>query len=342
MTNTITSSTSSEVTLTVNNLAPSVGFAGPTAGVRGQSLAYSGSFLDPGADVWTATVNYGDGSGDVPLLLNPDKTFSFNHVYTTSGSYEITVTVHDGDPSGDGSATLQVSIAAVDLQPDPCEPGETMLVVGGTGGDDDIVLRPSGNSGAIEVMINDISQGIFTPIGRLLVYAQAGNDDVQVAGSITRSAWLYGELGNDRLKGGGGNDILLGGDGDDLVIGGDGRDLLIGGLGADRIVGNADDDILIAGITDHDDQITSLCDIMGEWTSEASHADRAVALQSHLLVTDGPSATVFNDGASDVLTGSAGQDWFFAQLDGDGGSVKDKITDLSAAEFAADLDFINS
>jgi hypothetical protein len=39
--------------------------------------------------------------------------------------------------------------------------------------------------------------------------------------------------------------------------------------------------------------------------------------------------------------GSAGQDWFFAQLDGDNNTVKDKITDLSAAEFAADLDFIN-
>jgi WD40 repeat protein len=42
-----------------------------------------------------------------------------------------------------------------------------------------------------------------------------------------------------------------------------------------------------------------------------------------------------------VLTGSAGRDWFFANLDGDGNAKnKDKITDLSANEFAEDIDFI--
>ena len=47
---------------------------------------------------------------------------------------------------------------------------------------------------------------------------------------------------------------------------------------------------------------------------------------------------MFDDGAADVLTGSSGQDWFFANLTGTG--VKDKVTDLSAAEFANDLTFI--
>jgi hypothetical protein len=78
--------------------------------------------------------------------------------------------------------------------------------------------------------------------------------------------------------------------------------------------------------------------------STASYADRTAALRATLRVdpTSAGSATVFDDGSYDVLTGSAGQDWFFAQLDGGNGRVKDKITDLGAAEFAADLDFINS
>ncbi len=42
--------------------------------------------------------------------------------------------------------------------------------------------------------------------------------------------------------------------------------------------------------------------------------------------------------ANDVLTGPTGQDWFFADLIGTG--TKDKITDLSATEFANDLNFI--
>jgi hypothetical protein len=58
-----------------------------------------------------------------------------------------------------------------------------------------------------------------------------------------------------------------------------------------------------------------------------------------LRVTDqAATTTVFDDGAADVLTGTSGQDWFFANVAGSG--VRDKITDLSAAEFANDLSFI--
>ena len=46
------------------------------------------------------------------------------------------------------------------------------------------------------------------------------------------------------------------------------------------------------------------------------------------------------DTSVDVLTGSAGQDWYFANVQG--GGVQDKITDLSAQEFAGDLDFIQA
>jgi hypothetical protein len=52
------------------------------------------------------------------------------------------------------------------------------------------------------------------------------------------------------------------------------------------------------------------------------------------------ATTVFDDGAQDVMTGSSGQDWYFANIAGDG--VRDRITDLSAAEFAVDLNFILS
>lgn len=52
---------------------------------------------------------------------------------------------------------------------------------------------------------------------------------------------------------------------------------------------------------------------------------------SYVLKSGGVDATVGDDGAKDMLTGSAGADWFFANLvDG----VLDKITDLKADEFA--------
>ena len=45
--------------------------------------------------------------------------------------------------------------------------------------------------------------------------------------------------------------------------------------------------------------------------------------------------TVFDDGSQDQLSGSAGQDWFFANLMGAG--VLDKITDLGKDEIATDI-----
>ena len=160
---------------------------------------------------------------------------------------------------------------------------------------------------------------------------------------INLPAWLYGGSGNDRLKGGAGNDVLIGGDGDDLIVGGDGRDLLIGGFGADRLVGNTGDDILIAGTTDHDANEAALFAVMGEWTrtdadfgTRVNHLKNGDGLNGTSLVN---SLTVHDDGAADVLTGSAGQDWFLFNQDGDGG-VKDKVTDLGAQEFATDIDFI--
>ncbi len=226
-------------------------------------------------------------------------------------------------------------------------PTTTALVVGGTAGNDTIVFSPAGNTGSISVSLNGVSLGTFHPTGNLMAHGLAGNDDIQVAGSISNAAWLYGGAGNDRLKGGAGHDVLLGGEGDDLLVGGDGRDLLIGGIGSDRLVGNADEDILVAGSTAFDGDEAALCAIMAEWTSIRDYATRVANLEgtgtsprlngSVFLSREGTGATVSDDGAADVLTGSSGVDWFFASVDAGG---QDRITDLSDSEFAEDLDFI--
>jgi Ca2+-binding RTX toxin-like protein len=136
------------------------------------------------------------------------------------------------------------------------------------------------------------------------------------------------------------------------LVGGNGRDLLIGGIGKDRLVGNPDDDVLIAGSTDYDSNDQALSDIMKEWTRiDADFATRVAHLRgdsgagvglngSVLLTQEGPGATVHDDGVMDVLTGSAGVDWFLLNQDGDNATAKDKVTDLGAEEFASDIDFI--
>lgn len=247
------------------------------------------------------------------------------------------------------------------LRPDPTSAGATALFVTGTSGDDKLSINAGKNSGDVSVAVNKLPTGTFHPTGRLVVRGGAGDDDIQVAGGITLPAWLYGEDGNDRLKGGAGANVLLGGAGDDLLVGGSNRDLLIGGTGADKIVGNESDDILIAGVTAFDANDAALAAVMAEWTSGRSYADRVRNLRGesagrasaftlrangevYLAVAGnaaGRAATVNDDGDADTLTGDQGLDWFLFNADGENGSKKDKATDLSAAEFADDLDFIN-
>jgi CSLREA domain-containing protein len=374
-------------------------------------------FTDPGADTWTATVDYRDGTIET-LTLGSSHTFNLNHDYAQRGTYRVIITITDDDGGtttvlgntlvaigtvggesikvragsviievdgqvvaheegidqvliwagggddvitiesgvsvpvlvlgGDGNDTLvdnagKATLAggsgidvSVALHPDA-------LVVGGSTGSDVIQVASTGNAGAVAVTVNSQLLGTFTPTGRIIVFGQAGNDDIEVSGSITLSAWLYGGDGNDRLKGGAGHDLLFGEAGDDLLIGGGGRDLLIGGLGADRIVGNAGDDILIGGRTVFDADLAALDAVMKEWASSADYSTRVAHLTSGGGLNGAvfllPDTTVIDDAAADVLTGSAGLDWFFANYQ-DGG-ILDKITDLHASEFAADLDWIN-
>src|SRR6185437_10911334 len=62
----------------------------------GSTFTTTGSFTDPDSfDSWTATVNYGDGSGTQPLGLNSNQTFNLSHVYGTPGNYLVSVSVTD-------------------------------------------------------------------------------------------------------------------------------------------------------------------------------------------------------------------------------------------------------
>lgn len=112
-------------TATISNVAPMVSYG--TVGIAGvygtaelllpgEAYTGSGSFSDPGADQWHATVNYGDGSGDLPLTLNADNSFSLSHGYASPGSYTVRVTVWDDD-EGSGwtefTVTVQTSQQAI-------------------------------------------------------------------------------------------------------------------------------------------------------------------------------------------------------------------------------------
>ena len=85
-------------TVSVRNVAPTLHLDAPITVVRGDVWTLEGTFVDPGPDSWTVTVNYADDT--VNQLLVPDpvtKTFQLEHVYNTAGAYTAIVTIDDGD-----------------------------------------------------------------------------------------------------------------------------------------------------------------------------------------------------------------------------------------------------
>ncbi len=95
--------------INVTNVAPTVHVGGDASLKAGGTLERKGSFDDPGEDTWTATVDYGDGTGPQPLRLQ-DHSFQLHHKYRHSGTYHVVVTVIDDD-CGVGTDAFTVTVA---------------------------------------------------------------------------------------------------------------------------------------------------------------------------------------------------------------------------------------
>src|SRR5262249_6622864 len=84
------------LTTTIHNVAPVIAAGGSEALQPAGVLNRNGSFTDPGADQWTATVDYGDGSGVQPLKLQGSR-FHLQHRYDRAGPFAVTITLRDDD-----------------------------------------------------------------------------------------------------------------------------------------------------------------------------------------------------------------------------------------------------
>jgi PKD repeat protein len=95
-------------TASVSNVAPVIGdFTGASGMLPGELYAAGGSFTDPGADAWSATVDYGDGAGQTGLPLAA-MTFSLSHTYQAAGAFTVTVRISDDDTTSSASRTVLV------------------------------------------------------------------------------------------------------------------------------------------------------------------------------------------------------------------------------------------
>jgi PKD repeat protein len=100
-------SDTSSISITVANVNPVASISGPTSGNEGQSLAFTGSATDAGADTFTYAWSFGDGAS----ATGP----SVSHTYADegTGSYTVTLTVTDDD-GGSDTTTQAVAVANVD------------------------------------------------------------------------------------------------------------------------------------------------------------------------------------------------------------------------------------
>lgn len=325
-------------TFTIENVAPTALFSGAASGVRGQPLSFTLGAADPSSVDTAAGFSWQidwNGDGTLDQTVTGSSGLTVDHVFQTEGTFTVQVTATDKDGGTSAVVSQVVTIKIVDVQDDPLNPGQQLLAIGGTTRNDRINIVPVGRTGDVKVLINGRSQGSFSGVDRIAVFAQAGNDNLHLAGSIGISAWLFGGDGNDRLQGGRGNDVLLGGAGIDHLNGHTGDDLLIGGIGGDRLLGGPGDDLLIAGTTSYDNDDASLFAIQEQWVSTDQYADRVAALRASEdtpLAVGGASPTVFNDTSVDHLNGVSGNDWLFGEIG------RDRITGHLRTEFVNDAD----
>ena len=321
-------SAEADFSVTIQGVAPTAMFVAPPLHVaRNQAVTFglSASSLSPTAAAagFSYVVNWGDGT--TQSFPQTPGVLATSHVYPTAALYTVTLQAQDRDGFLSAPVTAKVSVVIIDVQPDPSNPSQSMLVVGGTAANDTILVAPGTVAGTLNVTINgslyaNRAPAAGTVFTKLYALGGLGNDSIRVDPAVTIAAVLDGGAGNDTLTAGSAPAVLLGGDGNDTLTAGAGRDLLIGDAGSDTLLGGAGDDILIAGTTSFDASLPGLLSLLSEW----SRTDLAGAARIADLNGSTPgglnganvltATTTVNDAAIDQLSGGAGLDWFLADL----------------------------
>lgn len=328
-------STTDTLEVAVSNVAPVAGIAGPSGAVRGQVRIFSVTGSDVSSADQTAgflySVNWGDGS--LISTVSGGASASISHAWSTTGNFQIQVTVTDKDNGTSEIFTKSVTILAAEIQGD-------VLMISGTNSNDVISVTPTSTGTGLVVSINSAVEGTFSGAARIQIDGLDGSDTIRMqqyrVGKVTRALSLPSVInagaGDDivDVTTASGNNVLIGADGNDSLVGGANRDILIGGMGSDTLRSGSEEDILIGSKTIHDNNLIALQALMAEWNRRDSsygvRIDRITGTTSgglngsYLL----NSSTVLNDNAVDQFFGNKSADWFILHS----GASADVLNDL--------------
>ena len=210
------------------------------------------------------------------------------------------------------------------------------LTVAGTAGNDKIVVSHTGNF--ITAEVNGASQtysiGEANPI---IILGRRGNDDIQIFNTdydYDPFVTIWGDAGDDVIRGGVERAHIFGGDGDDTISGGDGRDTIYGQGGDDFIRGDGGSDFLVG--EDGNDLLRG--DKGNDYLSGDANSDRlrgsagndelhGGGSRDFLAGEDGDDACYGGPG-DDVLSGGDGADYCIGEIGNDnvhGGNGNDTV-----------------
>src|SRR5262245_22839597 len=222
---------------------------------------------------------------------------------------------------------------------DADDPSRFVLIVMGTDRSDDISIDFEA-SGIRVRMTSDrtsVDRTFNSPVTRIEVYAQGGDDHVRIAEDVSTPALVFGGDGYDELQAGAGASVLVGGRGGDELKGGrTAPAILIGGRQRDNLHGRTGSDLFISGSTTLDANLTALRMVLAEWSrTDVSYATKVGHVTG--LIAGGLNApyfldarTVIDDGRPDDLEGApGGSNLYFARLSG---PRHDRIRGLSVGE----------
>jgi hypothetical protein len=331
---------------------------GQGVGVTGQTLNYVSTFRDAPTEIpHTATFSWGDNTSSAGTIRESVVNGAYGrkvtagkvtagHMYTAYGIYTVTETVTNKDGTS-ATTTFTVSIVPFDVQPlaidpatgkAPLSPGKAQLVVGGSVGNDNILVqlnRLASNGSSIltyNVQIQTPGGNFQTPgdvvspvpIALVMVWGLDGNDQVAVHdGKTTIPSWVFAGSGNDNIQVEHGNNMIVGGAGQNYIQGGTGRDFIIGGSGGggSQLLGGQSGDLLIAGSTAYDQNTQALALINAEWDSgDPFYLRLAYLVGTRAGGRNGNNVlnanTVFHANGSDTVQGGHGTNLIFARPTG--------------------------
>ncbi len=98
--------------------------------------------------------------------------------------------------------TIQVTVNPSTLGPSVEVTPNRVLSIVGTDNSDLIRVTPQGKN-KVQVQINGQSYGAFdlTKFDEIIIDAKAGDDDIEITPSIDKRAFIFGGIGDDRIKG---------------------------------------------------------------------------------------------------------------------------------------------